>query len=74
MASIISYDIVDKHRELRRALLGLGYNTTLYHPEKTLEEAAIDVQKICDQSDIRLKRCIATDMVKWFILPDGFNA
>jgi len=65
--------VVDKHGELRRALLDLGYNTTLYHPGKTPEEAAIDVQNICDQLDIRLKRCIATDMVEWFILPDDFN-
>jgi hypothetical protein len=62
MASIISYDVLEKHIEVRRALLDLGYNTTLYHPKKTPEEAAIDVQNICEKLAIQLERCIATDM------------
>ena len=73
MASIVSYDVLEKHFELRKALLNLGYNITFYHPKKTPEEATIDVQNICESLAIRLERCIATDMIDWFVFPeDGY--
>jgi hypothetical protein len=72
MASIVTYDILEKHVELKRALLDLGYNVTMCHCNKTPDEAAIDVQNICEKLDIRLEKCIATDMINWFIFLDDF--
>ena len=73
MGSIISYDVMERHIELKKALLDLGYNTTLFHPSKTPEEAAIDVQNICKKLAIRLEKCIATDLIEWFIFPNDFR-
>jgi len=75
MASIVTYDIPEKHRELKKILFELGYkdqipgekckiiffpNTTLYHPSKTPEQLREDVQAVCKRLSIHLERCIAT--------------
>jgi hypothetical protein len=65
MASIVTYDVFEKQIELRKALLDLGYRTTLYHSAKTPEEATIDVQNICKKLQIHLAQCVATNLIKW---------
>jgi hypothetical protein len=71
MASIVTYDVLERHIELRKELLDLGYSTTLYHAIKTPEEAAIDVQNICEKLQIHLAQCVATNLIKWFVIRDG---
>jgi hypothetical protein len=71
MASIVTYDVLVRHIELRKALLDLGYSTALYHATKTPEEAAIDVQNICEKLQIHLAQCVATNLIKWFVIRDG---
>ena len=68
MASIVTYDVLEKHLELRKALLDLGYSTTLYHATKTPEEVTIDVQNICEKLQIHLAKCVATDLIKWHVI------
>jgi hypothetical protein len=70
MASIVTYDVLEKHIELRKALLDLGYSTTLYHATKTPEEATIDVQTICEKLQIHLAKCVATNLNKWYVIGD----
>jgi hypothetical protein len=73
MAAIVTYDVLEKHIELRKALLNLGYSTTLYHATKTPEEAIIDVQNICENLQIHLAQCMATDLIKWHLIHDRTN-
>lgn len=68
MASIVTYDVLEKHVELRQALLDLGYSTTLYHATKTPEEVAADVQHVCEKLQIRLAKCVATNLIKWCVI------
>jgi hypothetical protein len=62
MASIVTYDVWEKHIELRKALLDLGYSSTLYHATKSPEEAIIDVENICKALQIGLAQCVATKL------------
>jgi hypothetical protein len=71
MASMVTYDVLERHIELRNALLDLGYSTTLYHATKTPEEATIDVQNICEKLQIHLVQCVSTNLIKWFVIRDG---
>ena len=68
MASIVTYDVLERHIELRQALLDLGYSTTLYHATKTPEEVAVDVQNICEKLQIHLAQCVATNLIKWCVI------
>jgi hypothetical protein len=72
MASIVTYDVGEKHSELRKVLLDLGYNTTLYHATKTPEEAIIDVENACKKLQIRLPQCVATNLINWRTVHDKF--
>jgi hypothetical protein len=65
MASILTFDVAEKHIELKKALIDLGYNTTLYHPNKTPEQAVVDVQMVCERLKIHLDHCLATNWIKW---------
>jgi hypothetical protein len=75
MASIVTYDVPEKHGELKDELFTLGYldqipgtkceiiylpYTTLYHETKTPKEAVKDVRNICKSLKIKLERCVAT--------------
>lgn len=70
MPAIVTYEVVEKPLELKKALLDLGYKTMLYHAEKTPEEAIMDVEKVCEELAIGFKRCIASDMIEWFMVAD----
>jgi len=80
MASIVTYDVPEKHREVKKALFALDYkdqvagvsckiiyfpNTTVYHSTKTPKEARTDVQAICTKLEIDLERCVATIWDDW---------
>jgi hypothetical protein len=89
MASIVTYDVPEKHRDLKKALFALGYkdqipgttceiiyfpNTTVYHSSKTPTEARDEVQAICKKIQINLERCIATTWSSWSaICGEDFN-
>ena len=73
MASIVTYVVLEKRIELRKALLDPGYNTTLYHATKTPEEAAIDVQNICLKLQVHLVQCVATNLIKWHVIGDRIS-
>ena len=80
MAIIITYDIPEKHRELKNAMFQLGYsdstkdddnrtiylpNTTLYHSSKTALEAREDALAQCNKLGVDLERCISTNWDGW---------
>jgi hypothetical protein len=80
MASIVTYDVPEKHFALKKALLNLGYqdqisgttceiiyfpNTTLHHLTKTPLEARKDVESACAKLSIKLERCVATQWTNW---------
>lgn len=75
MAIIVTYDVPQRHTELKEALLKAGYrdkisgtncktiyfpNTTLFHHQKTAEVAREDVKAECRKLGIDLDRCVAT--------------
>ncbi|HVT85197.1 MAG TPA: hypothetical protein VHD35_08325 [Chitinophagaceae bacterium] len=74
MGVIVTYDVPSKHVELKKTLFALGYtdrivhqngyiylpNTTVYHHNKSASQARDNVQSICNQLNIELERCIAT--------------
>ncbi len=76
MATVITYDIPDKHVEFKKMMFELGYkdqipvtqnckviylpNTTLYHQLKSAEAARDDAKAICAKLRVKLERCIAT--------------
>jgi hypothetical protein len=84
MAIIITYDVPEKHRELKKELTAMGYkdqipgiknckiiffpNTTFYHPTKTSKTAVDDVQSICNKLSVKLERCISTTWDNWYAI------
>ena len=83
MASIVTYDIPEKHREFKQAMFRLGYkekiagescnviffpNTTLYHENKSPAQARDDVKAMCKNLDVELERCIATIWENWAVV------
>ena len=77
MATIITYDLPSKHREVKAALFTLGYtetfldgnrktvylpNTTLHHSYKTPAQALQDLRIACSNNYTRLLRCITTQL------------
>jgi hypothetical protein len=68
MASIITYNVSEKHIELKNELLRMGYHTTLYHALKTPEQASQDVQVVCQKLQIDLAQCMSTDCNRWYIV------
>ena len=74
MAIIITYDVPSRHVQLKQAMFNMGYtdriahnnryiylpNTTVYHGNKTSEQALNDLQVICGQLNIDLERCVST--------------
>jgi hypothetical protein len=83
MASIVIYDVPEKHRELKQAMFKLGYNeknsgenckviyfpnTTLFHETKSPAQARDDVKTVCKNLKIELERCIATIWDSWAVI------
>lgn len=77
MATIVTYDIPSKHRELKERMFNLGYkdsfpeanrkmvylpNTTLYHQSKTAVQAKDDVKAACVLLGTKLQRCISSQL------------
>lgn len=75
MASVVTYDIPSKHVDFKKLMFQLGYkdqiagtickviyfpNSTLYHANKSAEEAREDSQSVANKLGITLERCIAT--------------
>jgi hypothetical protein len=80
MPSLVTYDVPEKHVELKKKLFKLGYlaqistqscptfyfpNTTFYHSTKTPLQAREDVKAICKKIQIDLERCVATIWDSW---------
>lgn len=79
MATIITYDLANKHTEVKEAMYGLGYsyrfahegkwivlpNTTLYHATKTPATARDELRAICSRMGATLERAFATEMHNW---------
>jgi hypothetical protein len=65
VAAIVTYHVSEKHLELKKALLDLGYRTTLYHASKTPEQVASDVRSLCERMEINLAQCLAANLVEW---------
>jgi len=80
MASLVSYDISADHAELREILFMLGYkdripgkecefiyfpDTTLYHASKTSLQVHRELEVMCRQLRIDLKRCVVTAWEDW---------
>ncbi|MEO7975874.1 hypothetical protein [Flavobacterium sp.] len=80
MATIITYDIPNKHREFKNEMFTLGYldkipdntcgiiylpNTSLYHPTNSAQKARDDAKAICYRLGISLERCISTIWQSW---------
>lgn len=75
MESVVTYDIPSKHVEFKKLMFQLGYkdqiagttckiiyfpNTTLYHADKSAEQARDDVRSVANNLNVHLERCIAT--------------
>ncbi len=72
---LISYDIERAHNEVKKALEAIGYfdsftftgqskiyhlpNTTLWHKNKTSDQAMIDLQRICTELSASLEKAVA---------------
>ncbi|WP_433836123.1 hypothetical protein [Flavobacterium anhuiense] len=81
MEIIITYDIPSKHREFKDKMKSLGYkdsipgtknckiiyfpNTTLYHPNKTAENARDEAKTLAKELGVSLERCISTIWNDW---------
>lgn len=81
MAIIVTYDIPSKHREFKEMMFNLGYkdripgvknckiiffpNTTIYHSNKTADQASDDASATCKQLGVELERCVATIWNDW---------
>lgn len=81
MASIVTYDIPNKHKEVKAAMFKKGYkdqipgtdnctviyfpNTTLYHATKTPSETRDEMRDVCKDLQVNLERCIATKWEGW---------
>lgn len=70
---LISYDVNSKHSEVKNALLALNYydsftqngrnhnlpNTTLWHKEKSSDQAIADVRRVCSNLYVTLEKAVA---------------
>jgi hypothetical protein len=70
---LISYDVNDKNSDVKAALLNLNYyeafeqygknynlpNTTLFHPNKSSDQAMADMRKVCNDLKVILEKAIA---------------
>lgn len=79
MATIITYDLANKHTEVKEAMYGLGYsfrfahdgkwivlpNTTLYHPTKTPVTARDEIMAVCKRLGATFERAFATEANNW---------
>lgn len=77
MATLLSYDISDKHEDFKKALLKAGYTdtlscpngrcrlpkTTLVHEDKSTEEVRDDCTGLAQDLSIALERCIAVNYI-----------
>ncbi len=82
MATIITYDLANKHTEVKEAMYALGYanrfyyetkyiylpNTTLYHEIKTAATSRDELMAVCARLNANLERCVATRFVDWATL------
>ena len=72
---ILCYNIAEKHEEVKKALLDMGYfedfwifktekkytltEGTLWHPKKRVSEATKDIKAICNRLNIVLQKSFA---------------
>ncbi|MFD2891715.1 hypothetical protein ACFS5J_06795 [Flavobacterium chuncheonense] len=72
---ILCYNIAEKHKEAKDALLDMGYfddfwifkkekiynltEDTLWHPKKRVSDATKDIKAICNRLDIALLKSVA---------------
>ncbi|PJJ64052.1 hypothetical protein [Chryseobacterium geocarposphaerae] len=70
---LISYDVNTKHSEVKNALLALNYsdyfildgkrydlpNTTLFHREKSSDQAMADLRRVCSNLYVTLEKAVA---------------
>lgn len=79
MEIIITYDVPNKHNDVKTEMFNLGYkdkfsdgtayvylpNTTLYHASKTPAIARDEMKAVCLRLNVKLERCISTSMGNW---------
>lgn len=70
---LISYDVSAKNPEVKAALLKLNYyeafnqdgknynlpNTTLFHQNKSSDQAMVDMKKVCRDLNVTLEKAVA---------------
>lgn len=72
---LISYDVSAKNSEVKAALIALNYhdnfklgaapkvyqlpNTTLWHKEKSSDQAMLDMKRVCAELNVTLEKAIA---------------
>ncbi|SEO20376.1 hypothetical protein SAMN05444671_0699 [Flavobacterium sp. CF108] len=72
---LISYDVSDKNKEVKDALIALGYkeswknagnekiyhlpNTTLWHQSKSSKQGLVDMQSVCTNLKVKLEKAIS---------------
>ena len=77
MATIITYDIPSRHREVKQAMFQRGYvesfydntgrlvylpNTTLYHRTNSPNTVLNELKDVCLRLGVHLERCITTGL------------
>lgn len=72
---LISYDISEKHKDMKKELKALGYfdgwkdcnlpNTTLWKKEGTVDQANQDMQSTAKKIGVRLERAVAVSFSQW---------
>lgn len=79
MATIITYDLANKHTEVKEAMYGLGYsyrfahegqwiilpNTTLYHASKDPVTVRDELKAVCIRLGATFERSFATEASVW---------
>jgi hypothetical protein len=72
---LISYDVSDKNKEVKDALVALGYrefwknrdnpkiyhlpNTTLWHESKNSNQGLADMQSVCTNLKVKLEKAVS---------------
>lgn len=72
---LISYDVSDKNKEVKDALIALGYreswkntetakiyhlpNTTLWHQSKSSNQGLADMQSVCTNLKVKLEKAVS---------------
>lgn len=80
---IISYDIEKNHTAVKKAMEALGYmdnwqnptskksydmpNTTLWHKEKSSDQAMVDLKKVCTDEKANLEKAVAVLKSEHFV-------